>query len=147
MSLTEKLKRDLNNNETNDVQKITKVFNKLRQRINEYEKRLKNNILEVRKNNEQSLQNHNLLVEKKEREFAKTLEKYAKLVSNKDYIQLLQQHSPMINFLDKFKRDLKEVNVPRTKCHRIEGIDDLEAKIDGLLKQTRIVQFESSKYF
>ncbi|CAF1361319.1 unnamed protein product [Rotaria magnacalcarata] len=127
-------------NENPNTQSITQIFSALRKTIDDYEKKLKAQICTIEEKNTVLVDSYLASLVSKQVALSKHNEDFDKILLTKDHMQLLESKKKLTNYLEQLTKELKELKPPIKTEYRIDGVDQLEANINGTLQRAHIIE-------
>lgn len=136
-----------NGNESTNMQLITRTFDALRKMINSYEEALKNQVHAIEEKNKLLAENYLALLNSKQETLSNQNRGFENILSTKDHTQLLEAKRRLTDYLEQLTKELQELKPPIKTDYCIEGIDKLQASINDILKQARVVEQKPGNCF
>jgi len=134
-------------NGNTNMQSITQTFTALRKMIDNYEAVLKNQIQAIEEKNTALIVGHLGILNNKQQTLSKHNGDFEKILSTNDHTPLLEAKRRWTDYLDQLTKELKELKPPIKTEYRIDGIDQLQANVETILKQVRIVEQKPGNSF
>ncbi|CAF3025540.1 unnamed protein product [Rotaria sp. Silwood2] len=136
-----------NRNNNTGTQSITRVFAALRRMIDDYEKKLKNEISSIEETNTALVESYITSLNNKQTTLSKYNEGFEKILSTKDHTHLLEADKKLTDYLEQLTKKLEELKPPVKIDYQIEGVDQLETKMKDILQQARVIEQKSGQHF
>jgi hypothetical protein len=134
-------------NERMNIETITTVFSILRIVIDEQEKALKQQIVEIETENMTLVQEYQTQLKRKEQHLNEKMRYFESLVSANDCIKLLQTQKQITTYSTEITKELDELKPPIKIEYEVTGIDQLQTSIDDMVKQVHIVAQMPGNFF
>jgi hypothetical protein len=122
-----------------NTETVNKVFASLRAMLDERERALKQQILDIERENKNQLDNYQTKLRSNKLVFDLENRAFESIVSAKDDIKLLQVKEQLTGCLQQITQELNKLKPPIKTEYEIKGIDQLQTFVGNILKQNVII--------
>lgn len=130
----DQVKKPGNVSENEKIQRITDIFTVLRQKINECEKTLKEQVRAREKRNKTLADNYCIFLNTRNTELLKHRTDFEEMVSSNDYIQLLGAKTRLTDYLNQLTKEMKVLKPPMKIECQLKDVDRLHSGVGNILK-------------
>ncbi len=123
-----------------NTEEITKCFALLRMMIDEKEKTLKEKILQIKARNTGLIKDYEARLKHRTDSLHQNNTHFESIVSANEDIKLLQINEQLKVYLNRFTKELEEVQSSIKPEFQTEGLDQLETSVNDSLKQASVFE-------